>query len=95
MGVTRTLRPLRLSTILEENKAMTKNEIKKVKIICHHWLDGYCGAFTAEEFATDVIKLEEPDFDNVMGLIDEYGLRGNGENDGLAMSIEELFYNNN
>jgi len=71
---------------------MTEEQIKKIHDTCHHWLDGYCGMYTAREFAESVCELEEPDFANVMGLIDDYDLRGNGENDGLAMSIEEIFY---
>lgn len=69
---------------------MSSKETKEIRDACHHWLDSTLGSVSAEEFAVDVCGMDSPDFGDVMGLIDEYGIRGNGELDGLAMEIENI-----
>ena len=68
-------------------------KIKEVEQITLNWLNGEVNNEELQEFVDEVLKLEYKTFASVIDLVNQYFRTYNtdGEIDGLAMEIEELF----
>lgn len=66
----------------------------KLKDILYEWLDNIVGDETIKVIFDNINNLEEKDFSSVIEIVNRYlgyELTKDGEFDGIAMAVEELF----